>query len=198
MKYIAYYVSVEPLMPARELLYGICQMHQVETLEDSDQGIVAFIPAEEDDGTFKEALENFPLEDVQLSYETMEFSPKNWNLLWEQNFDPIEVEEKVRVRATFHQADENFPFEILIDPKMSFGTGHHQTTWLMLKALFDEDLQGKEVLDMGCGTGILGIFAAKKGASQVLGIDIEPRAAENARENAEKNQVEMPVLLGGD
>lgn len=197
MRYNAYYVKIEPLMPARELMYAVCQDHPVETVQDTDEGLVAFIPFDDDDGAFAEALKDFPLPEVSISYELKEFAPTNWNLLWEENFEPIEVDKLVRVRASFHDADERFPHEILIDPKMSFGTGHHQTTWLMLKVLSDINCENKSVLDMGCGTGILGIYTGMKGAKPILGIDIEAWAAENSRENAEKNGIDMEVRYGG-
>ncbi len=197
MKYIAYYIELDPVMPAREYLYGICQIHPVETLEETDTGIVAFLPDEEEQEGFVQALNDFEFPGAKLTYTIKEFEPTNWNLLWEENFEPIAVGDDLRIRATFHEPDPSFKEELIIDPKMSFGTGHHQTTWLMLTLMKKEAWKDVKVLDMGCGTGILGVYAAKHGA-KVEGIDVEAWAAENARENAEKNGVEMKVYLGGE
>jgi ribosomal protein L11 methyltransferase len=112
-----------------------------------------------------------------------------------KNFQPINVEDKVLIRAEFHES-QGLEEEIIIQPKMSFGTGHHATTYLMIQQMMDIDFQGKKVLDMGCETSVLAIYAKKKGASDVLGIDIDEWAVENSRENAERNNTPMRVELG--
>jgi ribosomal protein L11 methyltransferase len=122
--------------------------------------------------------------------------PQNWNATWEAQFEPIEINEYCIIRAPFHPPATNKHIELIIEPKMSFGTGHHATTRMMCLTLFDLDVKGKNVLDMGCGTGILGILAAKLGANCVTGIDIESWAIENTLENALRNNVEMNAFLG--
>ncbi len=122
-----------------------------------------------------------------FSYQLKEVEKENWNEDWEKNYEPIEVAGKILVKASFHPSKAHFPFEIIVTPKMSFGTGHHETTYQILAFLLEMDLKGVKVLDAGCGTGILGIMAAKKGASQVAGYDIDEWAVENSIENFELN-----------
>lgn len=124
---------------------------------------------------------------LQVTYEMSELEPQNWNALWESNFDPVVVDDFVAVRASFHAPFEHVAQEIVINPKMSFGTGHHATTWLMMQQMRDIDFTGKRVFDFGTGTGILAILAQKLGAAAVLATDIDEWSIENARENFEIN-----------
>ncbi|MFZ6664326.1 50S ribosomal protein L11 methyltransferase [Peijinzhouia sedimentorum] len=137
----------------------------------------------------KKAVEELSLRYAQAGfvYTSKEIAKENWNSEWEKNYDPIAVEDQVFIRAHFHEAQPNFTHEIVITPKMSFGTGHHATTWQMVKLQLDIDHKDKSVLDVGCGTGILSIMAAKLGATKVRGFDIEEWAIENSIENAENN-----------
>jgi ribosomal protein L11 methyltransferase len=114
---------------------------------------------------------------------------KNWNEVWESNFEPIQIRDKVYVRATFHQPKPDFPLEIVIDPKMAFGTGHHETTSMMMDLMLDADFWAKEVLDMGCGTGILAILASKLGAKDVTAIDYDPVCYDSTIENSALNDI---------
>ncbi len=124
---------------------------------------------------------------LNVGYKMEELEPQNWNALWESNFDPVVVDGFVAVRASFHQPFENVEQEIVINPKMSFGTGHHATTWLMMQQMRDISFAGKRVFDFGTGTGILAILACKQGAAAVLATDIDEWSIENARENFEIN-----------
>lgn len=120
---------------------------------------------------------------------------QNWNQLWEQSYAPVFIDEACVIRADFHDlGGKKFPYEIVINPKMSFGTGHHETTALCVKHLIDMDLAGKKVADIGCGTGILAIMALKKGAKSVLGCDVEDWAVENSQENILLNGFEKEVF----
>ena len=125
---------------------------------------------------------------------------QNWNALWESNFSPIIVGERCTVKAGFHKGLPRSKYTITIDPKMAFGTGHHQTTYLMIESMLDMKIKGKKVLDMGCGTGILAILAAKMGATApVHAIDIDPVAVASSIENSKKNRVaEKLISLTGD
>lgn len=139
----------------------------------------------------KKNLEN------SIKFELKLIQEENWNAQWESNFESIEIDQRIYIRADFHEAKPHFEFEIVINPKMSFGTGHHQTTYLILQELLSMDIIGKDVLDMGCGSGILGIFASKKGANSVDYIDIDEWPVENTKENLLRNNCQGEVLLGG-
>ena len=114
---------------------------------------------------------------------------ENWNKLWESNFQPIVIDQRCIIKAPFHEIKETYEYELLIEPKMSFGTGHHETTSLMVKEILDRDFKGKNVLDMGCGTGVLGILCSMKGAKKVIGIDVDEWAYENTIENIKRNNI---------
>jgi ribosomal protein L11 methyltransferase len=133
---------------------------------------------------------------MNVQYRYHETEEQNWNEEWEKQFKPVVIGGRVLIRAPFHDSSKDLPCTLVIEPKMSFGTGHHFTTRLMLLELMEHELAGSRVLDMGCGTGILGIFASLKGASRVLGIDHDQWAYENALENVRRNRVEMEVRLG--
>lgn len=121
----------------------------------------------------------------------------NWNEQWENNFDPVNIEDRVFIRASFHQPQPNFDFEIVIDPKMSFGTGHHQTTYLMISEQLNINHKGKRFLDIGTGTGVLGIMAYKLGAKSIIVTDIDDWCIENCRENFKLNSVDDVEILKG-
>ncbi|WP_312697557.1 50S ribosomal protein L11 methyltransferase [Sphingobacterium mizutaii] len=161
-----------------------------DTFEDQDQGFVAYIPAANLD---IQALETALLVEAvgyDISYDVNELENKNWNQVWESNFSPIVVDDQCYVRATFHEDKPEYPYQIIIDPKMSFGTGHHQTTSMMLSFILENDFEGKSVLDMGCGTGILAILGSKRGASNILAVDFDPICVESVLENKVLNQVD--------
>ncbi|MDB5257690.1 MAG: prmA [Chitinophagaceae bacterium] len=129
--------------------------------------------------------------------EEKELENKNWNEEWEKNFDPITVNKHLRVRAIFHEPDPEIEMELVIQPKMSFGTGHHATTRLMMEEILELSFDGLDVVDAGCGTGILGILAEKRGAKSVLAYDIEDWAFENSIENANLNSCKRVKVLQG-
>ncbi len=134
---------------------------------------------------------------LSVSYSVEEMPDKNWNEEWEKHFfQPIVIGDKCVIHSTFHTDVPVAQYDIIIDPKMSFGTGHHATTSNMLSWILDDDMSGKRVLDMGCGTAVLGILAKKKGAASVLAIDIDEWCYDNALESASLNKVDIQVLLG--
>lgn len=160
-----------------------------DTFEETDLGFKAYI--QETDfsrAELDEAVEPYR-QMFTFSYEVILIPQKNWNEVWESNFDPIAIGNRVFVRATFHEARPEFKYEIVIDPKMAFGTGHHQTTAMMLQLMLENDFAGKKVLDMGCGTGILAIMAAKLGAGEIMAIDYDPVCYDSTIENAQLNNV---------
>jgi ribosomal protein L11 methyltransferase len=133
----------------------------------------------------------------RIDYRTETIPAQNWNAVWESDFQPIEVSDTCRVRAPFHPA-KNVTFELIIQPKMSFGTGHHETTFLMLQQMLNLDFRGKDVLDMGSGTAVLALLASKMQASRVVAIDIDQWCYENALENAGINQAVDIAVEKGD
>lgn len=133
-----------------------------------------------------------------ISVESKPMPDVNWNVEWEKSFTPITVLDKCRIRAPFHDYNPDYMLDIIIEPKMSFGTGHHATTTLMIQQLFDISLTGKRVLDMGCGTGVLAIASRKLGAQSAVAIDIDHWSVENSIENIGRNQLDgIEVLEGG-
>ncbi len=133
-----------------------------------------------------------------VGYHIGEIEEKNWNEEWEKSYDPVIVDDQCLIRSTFHTIEKKYPLEIIINPKMSFGTGHHDTTCLMIENLLKIDQQNKKVLDAGCGTGILSILAEKKGALQVLGFDIDPWAISNSEENVILNNCQTINIIQGN
>lgn len=184
--YIEYEFTVSPLQPATDILIAELGEAGFESFVENDNGVQAYIQETDWNESILEnvsILEN-PL--FEVSYVTKKIEQQNWNATWEQNFNPITVGGKCQVRAPFHEKT-NVEFDIVIEPKMSFGTGHHETTHMMLQFILDHDFEGKSVLDMGSGTGVLAILAAMKGAISVDAIDIDNWCYLNAKENVERN-----------
>jgi ribosomal protein L11 methyltransferase len=168
-----------------------------DTFEELDFGFKAYIPASDfDQDKLDEQLSVYQ-DMFTFSYDITLIPQKNWNEVWESNFEPIEIGNKIFVRATFHQPRPGFPYEIVIDPKMAFGTGHHQTTSMMLELMLENDFENKKVLDMGCGTGILAIMASKLGASTITAIDYDLVCYESTIENAQLNDIHNIKALCG-
>jgi ribosomal protein L11 methyltransferase len=152
-----------------------------EAFEELPETLKAFIPAKEFDQTALDSVLN------GLPYQATEIEKQNWNQLWESNFEPVQVEDFVGIRASFHEPIKGVEQEIVITPKMSFGTGHHATTYLVMQAMRNILWTGKTVFDFGTGTGILAILAEKLGAEKILAIDNDDWCIENATENIEIN-----------
>jgi ribosomal protein L11 methyltransferase len=153
--------------------------------------LTAYIGSESFSPQLLEGLDGF-------KYEYRLLEPRNWNQEWEKNFSPVVIAGKCLVRAPFHPPQGNFPLEVIIEPKMAFGTGHHPTTEMIAGYLLATELKGTFLFDMGCGTGILGIIARKAGAGEVVMADNDPEAVTNARENVSLNRVDhVTVCQGG-
>lgn len=158
------------------------------SMMETDEGVEGYIETDQfDEGQVKELIQKYQ-DLTPITYTVEEVVSRNWNEEWEKNYDPIIVDDRCLVRATFHQADKHYPYEVIINPKMSFGTGHHATTYLMLKMQMSVDHKGKRVLDAGCGTAILAIMAEKLGAREVMAYDNNSWSTENAPENIKLNQ----------
>ncbi|CAM1372883.1 Ribosomal protein L11 methyltransferase [Tenacibaculum litopenaei] len=195
--YIEYNFEVSPKEPGTEILIAELGSVGFESFVEHEAGVLAYIQKDEWNGSILEDIFILSSDEFSVNFEKKEVAQTNWNAEWEKNFPPIQVADKVSIRAPFHE-NPNLPFDIVIEPKMSFGTGHHETTHMMVQHLLELDLTGKKTLDMGCGTGILAIFAEMKGAEPIDAIDIDNWCYENSVENAARNACKSISVYEGD
>ncbi|MGL5773446.1 MAG: 50S ribosomal protein L11 methyltransferase, partial [Bacteroidales bacterium] len=199
MNYLEFQFSISPNNEINaDVLSAMLGEIGFESFVSTDNGIDAYIQTSlYDENNIKEVIENFPME-ASITFTSNEVIAQNWNEEWEKHyFQPIIIDQKCVIHSSFHKDIPQTEYDILIDPKMSFGTGHHETTSLMLTFLLEEDLQGKSFLDMGCGTAVLAILASKKGANPITAIDIDEWATDNANENIRlNNTANIKILLG--
>ncbi|MEJ7694970.1 50S ribosomal protein L11 methyltransferase [Daejeonella sp.] len=160
-----------------------------DTFEDMDEGFKAYTPEKAGTGEKISSIAEDYAGMFTFIFEAKTIPHQNWNEVWESNFEPLRINDRCYIRATFHEPHPEFEFEIVVDPKMAFGTGHHQTTALMMELMMDTEFKDKKVLDMGCGTGILAILASKMGASEITAIDYEQICFESTIENSTLNKV---------
>jgi ribosomal protein L11 methyltransferase len=183
----------------REVLVAELAENGYESFQETAGGFKAYIPSSDyDERRLKILFFNYRRQ-TEISYITQYIVEQNWNALWEAHFEPVVVDGVCTVRAPFHKNLPATPCEIVMEPKMAFGTGHHHTTYLMLQALLEIPLKNLQVLDMGCGTGILAILAAKRGAKKFVdAMDVDVWAKNSALENARRNRVaqKIRVFLG--
>lgn len=201
MQYIEVTITLGQNDPFRDLLVdALGNEGPYDSFVETPDGLKAYVPAD----NFDEAWLADQLTDIQdmtaASYTFEAMPDKNWNEEWEKQHKPVLVEadngKRVWVRAPFHEHRSDVDWELEIEPKMSFGTAHHQTTYMMLSYLTELDMQGRHVLDMGCGTAVLAILAKMRGAEYVEGIDIDEWAYNNALENAERNHADITIRIG--
>ena len=195
--YSEYEFKVNPVNPGAEILIAELSELDFESFDETEDGVKAYILSALDKTDLLKDIYLLQNPEFEISYSVNLIEPVNWNEEWEKNFEPIEVDGICSVRAPFHPKPDT-EFDIVIEPKMSFGTGHHETTHLMIKHLLKLDVEGLKTLDMGCGTGILAILAALKGAQPVEAIDIDPWCYENTMENVARNGVEFIEAFEGD
>ncbi|MDB2633261.1 50S ribosomal protein L11 methyltransferase [Flavobacteriaceae bacterium] len=195
--YIAYDFSVTPKNPATEILIAELGYVGFESFVENDNGVTAYIQKQEWNPQILDDLYILGSPEFKIKYSHHEVIQTNWNKEWEKNFNPIQVDGQVSIRAPFHE-NPSLKFDIVIEPKMSFGTGHHETTHMMIQHLLALDLENKKVLDMGCGTGILAIFAEMKGAQPTDAIDIDSWCYQNSLENVQRNGCRHIIVLEGD
>lgn len=191
-------IKISPAEPWTEIVIAELADSGLDSFVTTDDGLLAYGAS---DLNVDEIVQSTILSDPdQFEYELESriIPYQNWNEKWESDFEPVYVEDYATIRAPFHEDIEVKGMDVVIQPQMSFGTGHHQTTWLMTKALFELEAMPEDVLDMGTGTGVLAIIAEKLGASHVLAIDIEDWSVENAIENAERNNCKSIECLCGD
>ena len=193
--YLEFNFKIQPLQPWNEILMAELIEIGFDSFTEEYDGILGYIQKElfkEEELKEVQLLQN---PDINISYTFKEMPNINWNEEWEKNFSPINIEDQVSIRAEFHE-NQNLPHEIIIQPKMSFGTGHHATTYLMIQQMLDMDFESKTVLDMGCGTSVLAIFAKQQGAGKTVAIDIDEWSVENSIENSARNNVELEISQG--
>lgn len=198
MNYIECQFKLEPYRPFNEILVAQLSDLEFESFveEEENQTLKGYIIASSFEETeVKQAIGVFS-DQVEINFSFQTIERVNWNKKWEENFDAISIGKFCHIRAPFHEEHSDFKHEIIIEPKMSFGTGHHQTTQMMIELMEQLSFQGTSVLDMGSGTGVLAILAKKMGAEKVDAIDIEDWAYENMKENFLRNNVEVMAGLG--
>ena len=195
--YIGYYFKVKPLQPATEILIAELGYAGFESFVETQEGVTAYIQKEDCREDILEGIQILKSEEFEITYSFEEIEQTNWNEEWEKNFQPIVVDNSCTVRAPFHEKP-NTQYDIVIEPKMSFGTGHHETTHMMIQHILKNDFVGKSVLDMGSGTGVLAILAEMKGAKSLDAIDIDNWCYINSLENVERNNCKNITVLEGD
>lgn len=198
MNYFEYIFTVKPAIPAVDILISELAEIGFESFEENNEILKAYIQEELDITEICSFLKNENLNDFEITFEKVFVPAQNWNATWESQFEPIVINDDCIIIAPFHEVPESFKFPILISPKMSFGTGHHATTFLMSKQLFEEDISGKLVLDMGCGTSVLAIIAEKLNAKKITAIDIDQWGFENSIENVSLNNCSKIEVFKGD
>lgn len=198
MDYIELLLTLSPRDPYTDIIIARLADIGYESFVETTQGVNAYIPFNDFTDEFLAVLETLDKDACTYSFEKKLIKRENWNQLWESNFQPVIVGADCIIKAPFHNIPQAAKYEIIIEPKMSFGTGHHDTTCMMVEELLTLDVVNKSVLDMGCGTGILAILAAKMGASPVIGIDIDDWSIENSIENCHKNNVIDVTIKKGD
>lgn len=195
--YLAYHFSVEPKEPGSEILIAELGEKPFESFIETENGFSAYIQKVLWTADILKDISFLNSPEFMISYVIEEIEQVNWNEEWEKNFEPIDVDGKCHVRAPFHPKTDA-EFDIVIEPKMSFGTGHHETTHMMIQHLLELDVTDLKTLDMGCGTAILAILAEMKGAKPIDAIDIDNWCYLNSIENAERNDCKEIAVYEGD
>ncbi len=198
MNYIELSVEITPIEIGREIVVAELAEIGFESFDDFDRGVNAYIQEQVFNKDLLSEISIFKNEEFKVNYNIKLIEDKNWNEVWEKSFEPINVNNQCYIRAPFHEVRNDIKYNIEIEPKMSFGTGHHETTHLMIEELLKMEVEGKKVLDMGCGTGVLAILTEMKKASSICAIDIDEWAYENTLENVSRNNCKkIEVLKGG-
>lgn len=195
--YIGYYFKVQPLQPASEILIAELGDAGFESFVETDDGVTAYIQKEDWYEAILNDIQILNSDEFKITYTFEDIVQTNWNAEWEKNFKPIVVDDLCAVRAPFHQPF-NTKYDIIIEPKMSFGTGHHETTHMMIQHILKNDFKDKSVLDMGCGTGVLAILAELKGAKPIDAVDYDNWCYLNSLENVARNNCKHITVIEGD
>ena len=195
--YIEYRFSVKPPEPASDILIAQLGEAGFESFVEEEDAVLAYIQKDDWSSDILNGIDILSNDNFEIDYDSKEIEQENWNATWEQNFQPILVDDICMIRAPFHES-MNVEYDIVIEPKMSFGTGHHETTHMMLQHILNLDVEGKAVLDMGSGTGVLAILCAMRGAGKIDAIDIDNWCYLNAKENVERNKMDFIEVYEGD
>ena len=195
--YIGYHFTISPKEIGSEILIAELGEKAFESFTETENGISAFVQKDLWDEMILDNIQILQSEEFTIDYSFEEIEQVNWNEEWEKNFDPINVDGKCHVRAPFHPKTDA-EFDIIIEPKMSFGTGHHETTHMMIQHLLEMNVKGLKTLDMGCGTAILAILAEMKGAKPIDAVDIDNWCYLNSIENAERNNCKNITVYEGE
>lgn len=197
MNYQKIVITIQPREPWVDVFIDeLCNLG-CDSFEESEQGFNAYIPTQELNENLKKYIkEQTRRKEFKFDFSFEEIPSKNWNEIWENSFEPILIKKWCSIIAPFHDNNNNTEHTIIINPKMSFGTGHHETTFMMAENMRELNLNNKKVLDMGTGTGILAILSKKMGAKYVEAIDIDLDATKSCKENAIKNSVDLVVKHG--
>ncbi len=195
--YIEYQFEISPKQPATEILIAQLSYVGFESFVENEKGMSAYIQKQDWHPDILEDIFILNSDEFKITFKHNEIEQTNWNEEWEKNFSPIQINDLVSIRAPFHH-DKPLLYDIVIVPKMSFGTGHHETTHMMIQHMLTINLQNKKVLDMGSGTGILAIFAEIKGANAIDAIDIDSWCYENSLENLQRNNCKNITVKKGD
>ncbi|PIA79305.1 ribosomal protein L11 methyltransferase [Gaetbulibacter sp. 4G1] len=195
--YIGYYFKVKPQQPAVEILIAELGYAGFESFVETDEGVTAYIQKDEWREAILEDIQILNSDEFEITYTFEDIEQTNWNAEWEKNFNPIIVDNVCAVRAPFHDKFDT-QYDIIIEPKMSFGTGHHETTHMMIQHILNNDFKNKSVLDMGCGTGVLAILAELKGANPIDAVDYDNWCYLNSLENVERNNCNHITVIEGD
>lgn len=201
MQYLEVTFTVNPVSEtANDIIAALAAELGFESFVESEQGTIGYVPINQyDEQALNEALADFPMPDTKVTFTTCEMEDKNWNEEWEKHFfEPIVVDSRCVIHSTFHKDYPKADFDIIINPQMAFGTGHHQTTRLIISYLLDIELGGKTVLDMGCGTSILAILASMRGAKALTAIDIDEWCVNNSIDNLALNGINNIKVFQGD
>ncbi|MGB0886496.1 MAG: 50S ribosomal protein L11 methyltransferase [Vicingaceae bacterium] len=198
MEYVEFKAEITPLEIGRDILIAELAEIGFESFVENQTGVEAYIQKAEYNEALIKTMGIISNPNFKINYTTKQIADQNWNAEWEKNFELIDVEGQCCIRAPFHNKLKNVEFDIVINPKMSFGTGHHETTYLMIKRLLTLNLKALDVLDMGCGTGVLAILAKMKNAANTMAIDIDEWAYNNTIENIGNNNCnDIIVKMGG-
>ncbi|OFX61500.1 MAG: hypothetical protein A2046_06655 [Bacteroidetes bacterium GWA2_30_7] len=199
MKFFEIQVHIFPFEnEINEILIAYFSELDFDNFIENDDGFSAYSNIKPDTSLIDSIIDKYAPKNLKIKYQINEIDNKNWNEEWEKNIQPLVINDKCLIYTSFHSNLPKCEYEILIDPKMSFGTGHHQTTEMMVKYILETDFTNKTVLDAGCGTGILAILASKRGASELVAFDYDDICVENSMENVQKNKINNISILKAD